>query len=66
MSHAVESIAAPSRADFETMLEASLEGRSPQEGSVIRGAIVAIARLILGGTSFDLPHLGLAPCLLVH
>ncbi|MGC8536042.1 MAG: 30S ribosomal protein S1 [Rhizomicrobium sp.] len=42
MSHAVESIAAPSRADFETMLAASLEGRSPQEGSVIRGAIVAI------------------------
>ncbi|MDE2466153.1 MAG: 30S ribosomal protein S1 [Alphaproteobacteria bacterium] len=42
MSHAVESIATPSRADFETMLEASLEGRSPQEGSVIRGTIVAI------------------------
>jgi small subunit ribosomal protein S1 len=42
MSHAVESIASPSRADFETMLEASLEGRSPQEGSVIRGTIVAI------------------------
>ena len=39
---AAESIATPSMADFETMLEASLEGRSPQEGSVIRGTIVAV------------------------
>ncbi len=43
MAHAAtESIATPSMADFETMLEASLEGRSPQEGSVIRGTVVAV------------------------
>ncbi len=42
MSHSAESISAPSMADFEAMLEASFEGRSPQEGSVIRGTIVAI------------------------
>ena len=39
---AKESIATPSREDFEAMLEASLEGRSPQEGSVIKGTVVAI------------------------
>jgi small subunit ribosomal protein S1 len=32
----------PSRADFEAMLEQSFEGRSPAEGSVISGTIVAI------------------------
>jgi small subunit ribosomal protein S1 len=32
----------PSRADFEAMLEASFEGRSPAEGSVIKGTVVAI------------------------
>jgi small subunit ribosomal protein S1 len=32
----------PSRADFEAMLEESFEGRSPAEGSVITGTIVAI------------------------
>jgi len=43
MAHsAAESIATPSRDDFEAMLAASLEGRSPQEGSVIRGTIVAL------------------------
>jgi len=42
MSQHAESIAAPSREDFEAMLEASLEGRSPQEGTVIKGTIVAI------------------------
>jgi small subunit ribosomal protein S1 len=37
-----ESMATPSRDDFAAMLEASFEGRSPAEGSVIRGTIVAI------------------------
>ena len=37
-----ESVSAPSRDDFAAMLEASFEGRSPAEGSVIRGTIVAI------------------------
>src|SRR5271165_2178670 len=37
-----ESISAPSREDFAAMLESSFEGRSPAEGSVIRGTIVAI------------------------
>jgi small subunit ribosomal protein S1 len=37
-----QSIAAPSREDFETMLEASFEVRAPAEGTVIRGTIVAI------------------------
>ncbi|HVV64799.1 MAG TPA: 30S ribosomal protein S1 [Rhizomicrobium sp.] len=32
----------PSRADFEAMLEESFEGRSPAEGSVIKGTVVAI------------------------
>jgi len=32
----------PSRADFEAMLEESFEGRSPAEGSVIKGIVVAI------------------------
>ncbi len=32
----------PSRADFEAMLEESFEGRSPAEGSVITGTVVAI------------------------
>src|SRR5215472_6536439 len=36
------SIAAPSREDFEAMLEASFEERAPAEGTVIRGTIVAI------------------------
>jgi small subunit ribosomal protein S1 len=36
------SISAPSREDFEAMLEASFEVRSPSEGTVIRGTIVAI------------------------
>jgi small subunit ribosomal protein S1 len=35
-------IATPSRDDFAAMLEESFEGRSPAEGSVIRGTIVAI------------------------
>src|SRR5215471_831414 len=37
-----QSIAAPSREDFEAMLEASFEVRAPAEGTVIRGTIVAI------------------------
>jgi small subunit ribosomal protein S1 len=37
-----ESVAHPSREDFAAMLEASFEGRSPAEGSVIRGTIVNI------------------------
>jgi small subunit ribosomal protein S1 len=37
-----QSIATPSREDFEAMLEASFEERAPAEGSVIRGTIVAI------------------------
>ena len=37
-----ESMATPSRDDFAAMLEASFEGRSPAEGSVITGTIVAI------------------------
>jgi small subunit ribosomal protein S1 len=41
-SAAAQSIATPSMADFETMLNASLEGQSPQEGSVIRGTVVAV------------------------
>ena len=41
-NYASESIATPSRDDFAAMLEASFEGRSPQEGNVIRGTIVAI------------------------
>ncbi|MBV9694490.1 MAG: 30S ribosomal protein S1, partial [Alphaproteobacteria bacterium] len=32
----------PTREDFETMLEESFVGRSPAEGSVIRGTVVAI------------------------
>jgi len=32
----------PSRADFEAMLEESFEGRSPAEGSVIKGIVVAV------------------------
>ncbi|HEY1710088.1 MAG TPA: 30S ribosomal protein S1 [Rhizomicrobium sp.] len=36
------SIATPSRDEFAAMLEESFEGRSPAEGSVIRGKIVAI------------------------
>ena len=36
------SIATPSRADFETMLEASFQERAPSEGAVIRGTVVAI------------------------
>jgi small subunit ribosomal protein S1 len=36
------SVATPSMADFETMLEASFLERAPSEGSVIRGTIVAI------------------------
>ncbi len=42
MAQTAESISAPSMADFEAMLEASFEGRAPQEGSVIRGTIVAV------------------------
>jgi small subunit ribosomal protein S1 len=37
-----ESLSAPSRDDFAAMLEASFETRSPQEGSVISGIIVAV------------------------
>jgi small subunit ribosomal protein S1 len=37
-----ESMATPSRADFEAMLEESFVGRSPAEGSVIKGTVVAI------------------------
>src|SRR6201997_3354191 len=36
------SIAPPSREDFAAMLEQSFETQSPQEGSVIKGTIVAI------------------------
>jgi small subunit ribosomal protein S1 len=36
------SIAIPSREDFAAMLEQSFETQSPQEGSVIKGTIVAI------------------------
>src|SRR5579859_3847654 len=36
------SIATPSREDFAAMLEQSFETQSPQEGSVIKGIIVAI------------------------
>src|ERR1700704_6144165 len=36
------SIAAPSREDFAAMLEQSFETQSPQEGSVIKGTIIAI------------------------
>jgi small subunit ribosomal protein S1 len=36
------SIATPSRDEFAAMLEESFEGRSPAEGSVIRGTIVSI------------------------
>ncbi|HET7336207.1 MAG TPA: S1 RNA-binding domain-containing protein, partial [Rhizomicrobium sp.] len=39
---AQESITTPSLDEFTAMLEASFEGRSPAEGSVIRGTIVAI------------------------
>jgi small subunit ribosomal protein S1 len=39
---AVESISAPSRDEFAALLEESFEGRSPAEGAVIRGLIVAI------------------------
>jgi len=38
----VSSIATPSRADFEAMLEESFTSQSPQEGAVIKGKIVAI------------------------
>jgi small subunit ribosomal protein S1 len=37
-----ESIATPSREDFAAMLEQSFETQSPQEGTVIKGTIVAI------------------------
>jgi small subunit ribosomal protein S1 len=37
-----QSIATPSREDFEAMLEASFETRSPAEGSVIKGKVVAV------------------------
>jgi len=37
-----ETIATPSREDFAAMLEQSFETQSPQEGSVIKGKIVAI------------------------
>src|SRR5690348_14972042 len=37
-----ETLATPSREDFAAMLEASFEVRSPAEGSVIKGKIVAI------------------------
>src|SRR5246127_2110750 len=39
---AESSIATPSREDFAAMLEQSFETQSPQEGSVIKGIIVAI------------------------
>ncbi len=38
----LDTIATPSRDDFAAMLEESFIGRSPAEGSVIRGTIVAI------------------------
>ncbi|MGN6515300.1 MAG: 30S ribosomal protein S1, partial [Rhizomicrobium sp.] len=41
-SAAAETIATPSREDFAAMLEASFDTRSPQEGNVIRGKVVAI------------------------
>src|SRR3984957_9091433 len=37
-----DSIATPSREDFAAMLEQSFETQSPQEGSVIKGIIIAI------------------------
>ncbi|HJR55989.1 MAG TPA: 30S ribosomal protein S1 [Rhizomicrobium sp.] len=42
LSKSESSIAAPSREDFAAMLEQSFETQSPQEGSVIKGKIVAI------------------------
>src|SRR5580658_7517671 len=39
---AVESISTPNRDDFAAMLEASFEVRSPTEGAVVRGTIIAI------------------------
>src|SRR6201990_2954799 len=36
------SIASPSRDDFAAMLEQSFQTQSPQEGTVIKGTIVAI------------------------
>jgi len=41
-SAAAESIATPSREDFEAMLEASFDNQSPQEGNVIKGKVVAV------------------------
>jgi small subunit ribosomal protein S1 len=42
MARTAESISAPSRDDFAAMLEISFETRSPAEGAVVRGIIVAI------------------------
>jgi small subunit ribosomal protein S1 len=42
MSHAAQSISAPSREDFAAMLEASFEEQAPAEGSVIKGTVVAV------------------------
>src|ERR1700683_2791178 len=42
MARAAESISTPSRDDFAAMLEISFETRSPAEGAVVRGLIVAI------------------------
>ncbi|HEX4077867.1 MAG TPA: 30S ribosomal protein S1 [Rhizomicrobium sp.] len=42
MPRTAESISAPSRDDFAAMLEISFETRSPAEGAVVRGIIVAI------------------------
>src|SRR6201996_188801 len=41
-SAAAETIATPSREDFAAMLEASFDTQSPQEGSVIKGKVVAV------------------------
>ncbi|HET7083458.1 MAG TPA: 30S ribosomal protein S1 [Rhizomicrobium sp.] len=40
--HAESSIATPSREDFAAMLEQSFQTQSPQEGSVIKGTIIAV------------------------
>jgi small subunit ribosomal protein S1 len=42
MANTAKSISTPSRDEFAAMLEASFIDRSPAEGSVVKGQIVAI------------------------
>ena len=42
MAAVAESVSSPSRDDFAAMLEASFETRAPQEGTVVRGTVVAV------------------------